>query len=270
MTSSSTFTPSTPVSLTLTQQASSSTLVDHTRTRKNSSASGGPISIRSSQSRGSLLHSSSAGHISSHVPPDPDVTPSGEGHKHPGLGHLAASVDGYPAEASSQITDADLSGFADRFRSLVNEVSREIDDGLDVVRRESTEWDHAPSSYTEHYMTQATTTSDELERLLYSDEFGIAPAPAPEDHVIILGGYVRRMSTIESIGSREMSSASSIHRNATFMSSHSSSVHTQSSRPPTRANTLMTDATPEPTSHNSSNVSPVATDSHGGESYTCA
>jgi hypothetical protein len=270
MTSSGTSTSSSPVSLTLTQQASSSTLVDHTRTRKNSSASAGPISIRSSQSRGSLFNLSSAGHIS-HVSSDPDVAPSGEGHKHPGLGHLAASVDGYSTEASSQPTDVDLSGFTDRFKSLVNQVSREVDDGLDIVRRENTTWDYAPSSYAEHHMTQAATTPDELERLLYADEFGIASAPTPEDHVIMLGGYVRRMSTIESIGSREMGSASSVHRNATFVSSHSSSGHTQQSRPPTRANTLTNDAAAESPSRDSSpNVSSVGTGGHGGGNNTSA
>jgi hypothetical protein len=274
MISSGTLTSSTPVSLTLTQQTSSSTLVDHTRTRKNSNASAGPISIRSSQSRGSLFNLSSAGHIS-HVSSDPDVTPSGEGLKYPGLGHLAPSVDGYPTEASSQPTDADLSGFADRFRSLVNQVSREVDDGLDIVRRESTTWDYASSLYAEHHKTQAATTADELERLLYSEEFAIAPppppAPPPEDHVIMLGGYVRRMSTIESIGSREMGSASSVHRNATFMSNHSSSGHTQQSRPPTRTNTLTSDAVAESPSHDSSpNVSSVATGGHGGGNNTNA
>ena len=166
----------------------------------------------------------------------------GEAHKHAGL------VDGSP-ESSSQPSDADLSGFVDRFRSLVGQVSREVEDGLEIARRDGTSRDHPPSSYPEIDTAQALS-AEELDSLLHSDEFGMAQAP--EDHVIILGGYVRRMSTIESLGSREMGSASSVHRNTTFMSNHSSSGHTQQSRPPTRMNTVTTDVVAEPSSHNSS------------------
>ena len=117
----------------------------------------------------------------------------------------------------------------DRFKSLVNQVSREIDDGLDAVRREITE-SSPPSSY--HDPTKGLGP-DALDRPgnIY-DEFG-SRIETPDEHVRVLGGYIRRMPTIESLGSREMGSmASSTHRDV-FLGSVQTNSH-----PPTRTNTL--------------------------------
>jgi hypothetical protein len=244
--------PSAPVSFRLSQQASSSTLVDHTRTRTTSGASGAPKSVRSSHSRGSLFNLNLTG-PASRTSSNGDLA---------ALGNVAPSVDGPRPEASGQPSEADLFGFVDRFRSLVNQVSRETDDGLEIVPTNSTSGGYSPSSPN---ATQ-TLNGEELAHLLRSGEFG--PPQPPDDHVMVLGGYVRRMSTIESVGSREQGSiASSVHRNGTFMSSNrSGSGHTQYSRPPTRANTLAaSEAASEPPSPSSSlNASSVATGGHGG------
>jgi hypothetical protein len=258
MSSSGTLASTAAVSLKLSQQSSSSTLADQTRTRSsNSSASGDPRSVHSARSRGSLvnLNIPSPGEA---TPSDVDLTATGAAPNYAGPSHLAAPID-RPAEPSGQPSDADLHGFADRFRSLVGQISREVDEGLDIVRRDSTSsGPHSPSSYTGPEAVQMLT-AEEMDRLFRSHEIA---SQAQSDHVRVLGGYVRRMSTIESMGSREMGSASSIHRNETLVSSsHSHSGQTQHS-PSTNANHEA------PSRTSSLGVSSVATGGHGEGSFT--
>jgi hypothetical protein len=186
---------------------------------------------------------------------DPELDSSGEALKHAGSWHPSGSADHRLAEAGGHPSEADPFAFVDRYRTLINQVSQEIDHSLEIVQRDGTLEDHRLSSH--------TLTEQELERLLRSDEFG--RVRVPEDHVMVLGGYIRRMPTIESLGSREMGSiASSAHRNETFISNHSGSGHNHS-RPSTRANTVASEVGVEPPSRGgSSGVSSVATGGHGG------
>ncbi|KII90062.1 hypothetical protein PLICRDRAFT_40243 [Plicaturopsis crispa FD-325 SS-3] len=130
--------------------------------------------------------------------------------------------------------DTDLHGFVDRFRALVSQVTRETEEGLDFTSSEGTdtEADTDPDSPTSaaHYRSQ------DFGRLM--NEFRGQLNPSEEDeHVRVLGEYIRRMPTIESLGSREVASigSGSAHRDGVLGSNRSG--HT-SSRPPTRANTL--------------------------------
>ena len=242
MSPSGTLVPSSPLSFRLTEQvSSSSSLTDHTRTRKTSSTSGGPRSLRSTRSRGSLHNPSSAGHIDADQAALEAIRQAASG----------TSTDGpLTAEAREQASDADLFGFVDRFRSLVNQVSREVDGGLEIVRGEN-----APGAQSSHHPVQMLT-AEELQRLLRTDEFG--QMQVSEDHVMVLGGYIRRMPTIESLGSRERASlTSSGHRNGTHISSNQS-------RPSTRANTSVCEADPPPSRNSSSGISSVATGGHTG------
>ena len=213
-----------PVSLKLTQHPSSSdssTLVEHGRIRKGSWAD--RRSLRSTRSRtGSLPNSSSNGNSS-----EGDGATLHDGTK---FSSSPSSSIGTPISSTQEFggQDTDI-GFMDRFKSLVNQVSREIDDGLDAVRREITE-SSPPSSY--HDPTKGLS-SEALDRPgnIY-DEFG-SRIETPDEHVRVLGGYIRRMPTIESLGSREMGSmASSTHRDV-FLGSVQTNSH-----PPTRTNTL--------------------------------
>ena len=213
-----------PVSLKLTQHLSSSdssTLVEHGRIRKGSWAD--RRSLRSTRSRtGSLPNSSSNGNSS-----EGDAATLHDGTK---FSSSPSSSIGTPISSTQEFggQDTDI-GFMDRFKSLVNQVSREIDDGLDAVRREITE-SSPPSSY--HDPTKGLSP-EALDRPgnIY-DEFG-SRVETPDEHVRVLGGYIRRMPTIESLGSREMGSmASSTHRDV-FLGSVQTNSH-----PPTRTNTL--------------------------------
>ena len=216
-----------PVSLKLTQHPSSSdssSLFEHGRIRINSWAD--RRSLRSTRSRtGSLPNSSANSHFS-----EADAATLHDGIK---LSSSSSSSTGTPVSSIQDIggQDTDI-GFMDRFKSIVTQVSREIEDGLDVVRRENTE-SSPPSSYHDPHATSQCLSLEALDRPgnIYN-EFG-GWVETPDEHVRVLGGYIRRMPTIESLGSREMGSmTSSIHRDA-FLSS----VHT-TSHPPTRTNTL--------------------------------
>lgn len=127
-------------------------------------------------------------------------------------------------------SDRELHGFVDRFRSLVSQITRETEDGLEFSRA-----DHAgglvgppqppPIEIGENFYLPP------LPPTIGYDEFG-RPYP-PEEHVRMLNGYIRRMPTIESMGSREIGSMTS--------SMYSAGDHERVgslSRPPTRATAL--------------------------------
>ena len=113
----------------------------------------------------------------------------------------------YTAEPSRPFPpEEDMQGFVDRFRALVEQVSRETDAGIELAE---------------------------------NDRYSDSAIPFPEsptsdndgaDYIPVMGKIIQRMPTIESLGSREVMSLASGHRG-------DRSVHTLS-RPPTRANTL--------------------------------
>ncbi|KAJ7038875.1 hypothetical protein C8F04DRAFT_950626 [Mycena alexandri] len=122
-------------------------------------------------------------------------------------------------------SDRELYSFVDRFRSLVSQINREAEDGANIA---------SPTEST--YLTDPTFRS-----VVGYDEFG-RPYP-PDDHVRILNSYIRRMPTIESIGSREMTASTSVAASSLYqeqMRDRAGSLHTSASlhtlsRPPTRS-----------------------------------
>ncbi|KAK0476999.1 hypothetical protein IW261DRAFT_299977 [Armillaria novae-zelandiae] len=126
-------------------------------------------------------------------------------------------------------SDRDLYNFVDQFRSLVSQISRETDEGLEYARP-----DGSSSSRSE-----STASSYSYSAAIGYDEFG-RPYP-PDDHVRVLGGYVRRMPTIESIGSREMGTTSSLYtveRIASLSRPPTRNTLPMSSEPPSRSNSV--------------------------------
>lgn len=130
-------------------------------------------------------------------------------------------------------SDTDLQSFVSRFRTLVSQITRETEEALEFAQSDDEE--EGSSRLSEDIYTSLPP------RPLGYDEFG--QPYRPDEPIRILNTFVRRMPTIESMGSREM---------ATSISSASSSMYTREthgrpsinlSRPPTRANTLrsMTD-----------------------------
>ncbi|KAJ7613729.1 hypothetical protein DFH06DRAFT_1484557 [Mycena polygramma] len=125
-----------------------------------------------------------------------------------------------PGAASE--SDRELYNFVDRFRTLVSQISQEAEEAAYLGGG----GDGASSTSS---TSTVSTPHLAFRAVVGYDEFG-RPYP-PDDHVRILNSYIRRMPTIESIGSREMGTsvaASSLYRAA--------SQHTLS-RPPTRAMT---------------------------------
>jgi len=110
--------------------------------------------------------------------------------------------------------EGDLQGFEDRFRELVDQVSRELEESRIAERDElRTPPLHNVLDTHTSYMT--------------IDEFG-REVPS-EEPVAILGGVIKRMPTIESVGSRELASI----RSATLLAGGPACSSAASSRPPT-------------------------------------
>ncbi|KIM41845.1 hypothetical protein M413DRAFT_445054 [Hebeloma cylindrosporum] len=144
-------------------------------------------------------------------------------------------------------SEHDLIGHMDRFRSLVMQLTQETEDALEFAQADDTsstedprESDPAglPPAYSEDerdYETDGPTqgSPDNIFNLppvpaaLGYNEFGM-PYP-PDQDVHILNGYIRRMPTIESMGSGEL---------GTSIGASSHRAGSSSSRPPTR-NTLL-------------------------------
>lgn len=225
-----------PASSKIAQRSSFLSLVDQTRMRK---VDGDRQSLRGARSRpGSFRNPSSVGHISSEA----DSIGSGENLKGSSSGSLPNLAESpSPPELNNQPSDMDLLGFIDRFRSRVNQVAQEADDRAEIVLKDSALDGHPPSSYSDPSASQTET----LDHPVY-DEYG--RLGIPDVHVRVLGGYIRRMPTIESLGSRETGSLNpSSCRDTMIMSSSSGHTHVQLL---TRSNT--SDSTTAPRSRNSS------------------
>ncbi|KAL1742059.1 hypothetical protein HDZ31DRAFT_21908, partial [Schizophyllum fasciatum] len=123
--------------------------------------------------------------------------------------------------ASHTDTDQELRVFAERFRTLMAEISEEADDGVAYARPDTalgyatdlntgehsptdSEFLHGRHGEFDPYVFDATYQPHPLAPgapFIGRDEFG---RPYPPDGVVrVLNGYVRRMPTIESLGSRE-------------------------------------------------------------------
>ncbi|KAH9964835.1 hypothetical protein BC827DRAFT_891147 [Russula dissimulans] len=151
---------------------------------------------------------------------------------HRSLRHTSSLRDAHTGEGSSRCAaipsdaeEGDLRGFADHFRALVDRVSRELEDSRNL------------ESNTEPPMPPLHHVLDTHTPYMTIDEFG--REVATEEPIAILGGVIKRMPTIESMGSRELASL----RSTTLVSGTpgrigSPSVATSSStssRPPTGA-----------------------------------
>ncbi len=154
------------------------------------------------------------------------------------LGHVNSSRDMQMAPSSSRLEtlvsnagEGELQGFADQFRALVDQVSRELEESR-ISENDSREL-HTPPL---HHVLDTHTP------YMTVDEFGNeVPTEVP---IAVLGSVIKRMPTIESVGSRELASL----RSATLIGGSgaggngigSASIVTSSSassrsRPPTGA-----------------------------------
>ncbi|KAJ4484125.1 hypothetical protein C8J55DRAFT_559254 [Lentinula edodes] len=126
--------------------------------------------------------------------------------------------------------DRELNNFAERFRALVSQISHEADEALRFAQSDDT-------GELEPALLPGNTYTD-LPRHAY-DEFAGGEYP-PDDHVRILNGFVRRMPTIESLGSRELTSLASSRDQLHSLSRPPTRSVTEftGSEPPSRANSL--------------------------------
>lgn len=169
-----------------------------------------------------------------------------------------------PANPSFNLPDqgGDTNGFVDRFRSLVAQYTRETEEALELARSEDTSSRHTlespppnikdpndadlqpsaglPDDRDDDEGHGEDYDNDDIYRTrppsaLGYNELGM-PYP-PEQQIRMLNGYIRRMPTIESMGSREMGSSiagSSMYTNRDRERERYSM--TTNSRPPTRNN----------------------------------
>ncbi|KAF8968122.1 hypothetical protein BDZ97DRAFT_1916343 [Flammula alnicola] len=147
-------------------------------------------------------------------------------------------------------TDHELNGFVDRFRALISQITRETEEGLAFARSDgssshntadSASRKESPELDVEDGHHQYNCANDNEEDDFYSASPGrtleandyrqIYPT---DEHVRMMNAYVRRMPTIESMGSREMRSS----LGASSFNTNRDRERTGASRPPTR-NTLL-------------------------------
>ncbi|EPQ55953.1 hypothetical protein GLOTRDRAFT_99932 [Gloeophyllum trabeum ATCC 11539] len=159
-----------------------------------------------------------------------------------------SSRHGHATIELQESQDVEMMDFVDRFRSLVTQITRETEEGMDFAREagDGTMLRHRVISLDEDNSEDSSSRSD-------------GRSMTPEDYISMLGGYVRRMPTIESLGSREV------------MSLANSKGGQSGSRPPTRANTLsMSDQGSQPPSRSNSlnwrQLDAVAANNGAGES----
>ena len=175
-------------------------------------------------------------------------------------------------------TERDATAFVDRFRSLITQINREMDSALEVARSDGTlspdisdEIAYTTDTTSSHDPNQVKSTLDDYYDHIHDDrhnifnlprvppalgynEFGL-PYP-PDENIRILNGFIRRMPTIESMGSGEAAtSLSSCHR------PNGSVGHYTHSRPPTRTTLLTVSTTTNygtPTSNSSSRTNSLS------------
>lgn len=187
------------------------------------------------------VHRSESGQPSQ--PKTPKITPSHSNNNSPVVipaelssslaGQSSSSDDNISVEISTGDTslpsgrfasgsnDTDVFGFVNRFQAMVDQMSKDTDDGLNLTRPES-RMDHrqqctgSPSSYDEDAYNpydkihQTPPTSSTEGDDWYYNEFGqrvsLQHPDNDEGRVEVFGRIVHRMPTIESLGSREHAS----------------------------------------------------------------
>ena len=116
----------------------------------------------------------------------------------------AASSSSRHAALASNAGEGDLQGFAEQFRALVDQVSRELEEARNLEY--NTEIDRDARTPPLHHVLDTHTP------YMTIDEFG-REVPS-EESIAVLGSVIKRMPTIESVGSRELASL----RSATLLS----------------------------------------------------
>jgi hypothetical protein len=125
-----------------------------------------------------------------------------------------------------------LKGFVDHFKSVVSQIRQETEEALDLTNS-SGNYDLPPrnsSSNPSPYSARPFSDTDEDPFNPYVEYDRCSHLTQPDEHVPSVGGFVRRMPTIESLGSREMGSTN-------HYGDPSRSSNHAASRPPTRTNT---------------------------------
>lgn len=137
-------------------------------------------------------------------------------------------------------------GISDRFRSIVSQINHETNHAVALARSDHSS-DSSSSSHPSNDQAYAFYPPPIPPSIGYN-EFG-QPYP-PEEAIPILNGYIRRMPTIESMGSREIASTnrgssvnsgSILDRFASPSNSRSQtriSFYLSGSEPPSRPNSL--------------------------------
>ncbi|KAK7447121.1 hypothetical protein VKT23_014333 [Stygiomarasmius scandens] len=178
-----------------------------------------------------------------------------------------------PSTAPYAQSDRDLNNFVDRFRSLVSQIQRETEEALQYAIPDPEDGEDYPPEGVDRYTAYPTRHRDtptsssfpqsnnpyvqylQLDSNVASSSTSSSPASTfsragygsyvsynefglpypPDDQIRILNGYVKRMPTIESLGSREVGEFGSWSNRSMSISSHErlGSVGTLS-RPPTR------------------------------------
>ncbi|KAK1229714.1 hypothetical protein PQX77_007208 [Marasmius sp. AFHP31] len=144
--------------------------------------------------------------------------------------------------------DRELHNFVDRFRTLVSQITRETEDALEYARSEpyvterevESDDDESDEGYPQWYYPHTPMPPPAA---MGFDEFGRSTPYPPDEHIRILNQFVRRMPTIESLGSRELASITSSMGRTDGERMTNMSMHTLS-RPPTRTMTDFTGSEP--------------------------
>lgn len=145
------------------------------------------------------------------------------------------SIIRHPPGLSASTEHGDYGGdsLSEQFRAVASQINQEIDDVLQIARSSDEEEEEEEAPSTSHEESPYGFNLPPLPPSVGYNEFG-QPYP-PEEPLPILNGYIRRMPTIESIGSREMGSVGStvsISREPRITGSARSTLTFD--RPPTR------------------------------------
>ncbi len=146
----------------------------------------------------------------------------------------ASSESSNPPHAPSVDLNSELdrepTGIVDRFRSMVAQITRETDQAVSLARSDNSS-DSSAGSQPSMTDTPYDFYPPPIPPTVGFNEFG-QPYP-PEESVPMLNGFIRRMPTIESMGSREIAST---NRGSSMYSGSIAErlAGSGNSRPPTR------------------------------------
>ncbi|KAF8624045.1 hypothetical protein AX15_006064 [Amanita polypyramis BW_CC] len=133
-----------------------------------------------------------------------------------------------------QNSDSWSNALSEQFQTLISQINQEMDMVVSIARlSEDEDNDDSHSSPAPHSESPYSFNLPPLPPTVGYNEFG-QPYP-PEEPLPILNGFIRRMPTIESMGSREMGSiGSSMHTNKEPKMPGSARSTLTFDRPPTR------------------------------------